>query len=452
MDWEIIETRLNTLLEAGRRSELRGALLMLPEVDVGHYLSSLEADKMVKVYRILPKDISAEVFTYMEPEQQQALITSIADAEVASLIEDMFIDDAVDFLEELPAGVVKRVLQNASPDTRAAINQIFKYPEFSAGSIMTIEFAEFHDNLTVGQCVDLLRKTGVDKETIYTSYVIDPSRHLLGAVELRKLILAQDDAPITSVMETNIVSARTLDDQETVADTVRKYDLLTIPVVDTEGRLVGIVTADDIMDVIEEENTEDFEKMGGLLPAEDSYLKTSVFTLYKNRILWLLILMVSATFTGMIVTHFEEVLSAGSLGVILTASIPMLMGTGGNCGAQASTLVIRGIALGELEFRDIFRVLWREVRVAILAGATLAALNFARLMWLNQEGLGVSLCVSLSMLLTVILAKGIGCTLPLLAKKCKLDPALMASPIITTLVDACSLTILFGIASAFLSI
>ena len=450
MDWEIIETRLNGLLDAGRHSELRGALLMLPEADIAQYLSSLDRNKMVMVYRILPKSISADVFTYMDPEQQQDLLSSFADNEVASLVEGMFVDDAVDFLEELPAGVVKRVLQNVSPDTRAAINQIFNYPENSAGSIMTVEYVEFRNDAKVGECMDLLRKTGFDKETIYTSYVIDAARHLMGAVELRKMILANDDAPITAVMKTPIVSVNTLDDQETVADTVRKYDLLTIPVVDKEGRLVGIVTADDIMDVIEEENTEDIEMMAGLTPSDDEYLRTPVFTLFKNRIPWLLILMISATFTGLIITHYEGVLSATGIGVALTACIPMLMDTGGNCGAQASTLVIRGLALGQVEFKDFFKVLWREFRVALMAGAVLSLITFLRLMFLNQTGVGVAICVSSSMLLTVIIAKSIGCTLPLLAKKARLDPALMASPLITTLVDACSLTILFGVATAFL--
>ena len=415
-------------------------------------------DKLLMVFRILPKDIAADVFAYIDSDQQQQLIGLIGDSEIHSLMDEMFLDDTVDFLEELPASVVKRVLQNTDPATRTLINQFLKYPENSAGSIMTIEFAEFHSSLTVRQAMESLRKTGLDKETIYTCYVIDSSRHLIGTVALRHLILADDDKPVTDIMESNFISVKTLDDQEIVADTVRKYDLMSIPVVDNENRLVGIVTADDIMDVIEEENTEDIEKMGGLLPSDDEYLKTPIIDLYKNRIPWLLILMVSATFTGMIITHFEGVLSTtGKLGVLLTACLPMLMDTGGNCGAQASTLIIRSLALGQIEFRDIFRVWWREVRVALLAGLTLMIVNVGRQLLLYRfttgvtpDTLRVTMIVSAAMFLTVVIAKSIGCTLPLLAKKLKLDPALMASPIITTLVDACSLTILFSIATAFL--
>ena len=455
MDWETISGRLNKLLEDGRRSELRGALLMLNVVDIAQFMESLPKDQLLLVFRILPKDISADVFAYMSSEQQQVLIESIGDTEISGLIDQMFLDDTVDFLEELPATVVKRVLQNTEPQTRALINQFLKYPENSAGSIMTIEFAEFHSNLTVKEAMDSLRKTGLDKETINTCYVIDPSRHLIGTVTLRRLILSDDDKLVTEIMNTHFVSVKTLDDQEAVADTVRKYDVMSIPVVDNENRLVGIITADDIMDVIEEENTEDIEKMGGLLPSDEEYLKTPILTLFKNRIPWLLILMISATFTGMIITHYEGVLSdAGKLGVLLTACLPMLMDTGGNCGAQASTLVIRGLALGQVEFKDILRVWWREVRVALLVGAVLAVVNIIRQLILYYISPGISpdtvrvtVIVSSAMFFTVLIAKSIGCTLPLLAKKVGLDPALMASPIITTLVDACSLTILFSIAT-----
>ena len=455
MDREIIHSRLMKLVEENKKNELRGALLMLNVVDIAEFMEGLESDKLLMVFRILPKDIAAEVFTYIDSDQQQQLIQLIGDSEIHSLMEEMFLDDTVDFLEELPATVVKRVLQNTEPQTRALINQFLKYPENSAGSIMTIEFAEFHSNLTVKEAMDSLRKTGLDKETINTCYVIDPSRHLIGTVTLRRLILSDDDKLVTEIMNTHFVSVKTLDDQEAVADTVRKYDVMSIPVVDNENRLVGIITADDIMDVIEEENTEDIEKMSGLLPSDDEYLKTPILTLFKNRIPWLLILMISATFTGMIITHFEGVLSdAGKLGVLLTACLPMLMDTGGNCGAQASTLVIRGLALGQVEFRDILRVWWREVRVALLVGAVLAIVNIIRQLVLYYISPGISpdtvrvtIIVSAAMFFTVLIAKSIGCTLPLLAKKIGLDPALMASPIITTLVDACSLTILFSIAT-----
>ncbi|MBQ2957752.1 MAG: magnesium transporter [Clostridia bacterium] len=451
MDWEIIHSRLMHLIEGGRRTELRGALMMLNVVDIAQFMQSLDGQSMLMVFRMLPKDVSAEVFAYMEPEQQEQLIGLIGDSEIRALIDEMFLDDAVDTLEELPANVVKRVLANTSPETRALINQFLQYPDYTAGSIMTIEFAEFHSNYTVRQAMDSLRKTGLDKETIYTCYVIDEKRHLMGSVALRHLIMAEDDAPITEVMDSAVISVRTLDDQESVADTVRKYDLIAIPVVDNENRLVGIVTVDDAMDVIEEENTEDLEKMNALLPSEDEYLKTSVWRLAWNRLPWLLFLMITATLTGLIITYYEDVLlNAGAIGVALTACIPILMGTGGNAGSQASTLMIRGLALGEVELKDIPRILWREIRVGVMLGAVLGVVNFLRMIWLNGLDWVTALVVAGSLFLTVIMAKALGCTLPMFAKKINLDPALMASPMITTLVDAGSLAIMFGLASRFL--
>ena len=451
MEWEVIESRLKYLLENNRRIELRGALLMLNVVDIAQFMQELDGEKLLMLFRLLPKDVSAEVFAYMEPEQQEQLIGLIGDSEIRALIDGMFLDDAVDALEELPASVVKRVLKNTSPETRNLINQFLQYPDYSAGSIMTIEFAEFHSNYTVKEAMNSLRKTGLDKETIYTCYVIDEKRRLMGSVALRRLIMAEDDTPITEVMETGIVSVHTLDDQEAVADTVRKYDLIAIPVVDNEERLVGIVTVDDAMDVIEEENTEDLEKMSGLLPSEDEYLKTNVLRLAWNRLPWLLFLMITATLTGMIITHYEDVLlSAGAIGVALTACIPILMGTGGNAGSQASTLMIRGLALGEVELKDIPRILWREIRVGVMLGAVLAAVNFLRMLLLDGLDPATAAVVAGSLFLTVIMAKSLGCTLPMLAKKIHLDPALMASPMITTLVDAGSLAIMFGLASRFL--
>ena len=455
MEWEQISEKLDAMLEAGRHSEMRGALRLLNAVDIAQYMSGLDREKSLIVFRILPKDLGADVFSYLEPDKQAELLGAIGDSEIRSLIDSMFLDDAVDFLEELPAGVVRRVLQNTDADTRNLINQFLRYPENSAGSLMTIEYCEFHSPCTVRQAMEEIRRTGLDKETIYTLYVIDERRRLLGSLALRTLIIADDNRDVTELMTANPVFVHTDDDQEVVADMVRKYDLLTIPVVDREERLVGIITADDVMDVIEEENTEDIEKMSGLLPSDEQYLKTPITTLFKNRIPWLLILMISATFTGLIITHYEGVLSsAGKIGVLLTAALPMLMDTGGNCGAQASTLVIRGLALGEVEFRDILRVWWREVRVAVMVGAVLCVVNVGRQLALyyctsgvSPETLRVTVIVSISMFWTVIIAKSIGCTLPLLAKKIGLDPALMASPIITTLVDACSLTILFSIAT-----
>ena len=453
MDFDRIKSRLDALLAGGKKAELRGALNMLNEVDIAEYLETLDNEKMLVVFRLLPKDISAEVFSYMDNDQRTRIMEAMDDSEAIKLIDDMFIDDAVDFLEELPAGVVKRMLQGCDEKKRQLINQFLRYPENSAGSIMTIEYMEFHLGTTVGQAMAEIRRTGVDKETINTLYILDDSRNLLGTVGLRKLLLATDDRVVEDLMNTQVISVHTTDDQEVVADTVRKYDLLSIPVVDHEDRLVGIITVDDIVDVIEEENTEDFEKMAAMLPSDDEYLKTSVFKLAKNRLPWLLILMISATFTGMIITHFETVLSsAAGIGVALTACIPMLMDTGGNCGAQASTLAIRGLALGEIELRDIGKVLWKEVRVALILGVVLALVNFLRIWFFTPYDKTVAFVVSLAMFFTIIIAKSIGCTLPLLAKAIHLDPALMASPIITTLVDAASLTVLFTFASTIMKV
>ena len=453
MDFDRIKSRLDALLSAGKKAELRGALNMLNEVDIAEYLETLDNEKMLVVFRLLPKDISAEVFSYMDNDQRTRIMEAMDDSEAIKLIDDMFIDDAVDFLEELPAGVVKRMLQGCDEKKRQLINQFLRYPENSAGSIMTIEYMEFHLGTTVGQAMAEIRRTGVDKETINTLYILDDSRKLLGTVGLRKLLLATDDRVVEDLMNTQVISVHTTDDQEVVADTVRKYDLLSIPVVDHEDRLVGIITVDDIVDVIEEENTEDFEKMAAMLPSDDEYLKTSVFKLAKNRLPWLLILMISATFTGMIITHFETVLSsAAGIGVALTACIPMLMDTGGNCGAQASTLAIRGLALGEIELKDIGKVLWKEVRVALILGVVLALVNFLRIWFFTPYDKTVAFIVSLAMFFTIIIAKSIGCTLPLLAKALHLDPALMASPIITTLVDAASLTVLFTFASTIMKV
>ena len=453
MDFDRIKSRLDALLAGGKKAELRGALNMLNEVDIAEYLETLDNEKMLVVFRLLPKDISAEVFSYMDNDQRTRIMEAMDDSEAIKLIDDMFIDDAVDFLEELPAGVVKRMLQGCDEKKRQLINQFLRYPENSAGSIMTIEYMEFHLGTTVGQAMAEIRRTGVDKETINTLYILDDSRKLLGTVGLRKLLLATDDRVVEDLMNTQVISVHTTDDQEVVADTVRKYDLLSIPVVDHEDRLVGIITVDDIVDVIEEENTEDFEKMAAMLPSDDEYLKTSVFKLAKNRLPWLLILMISATFTGMIITHFETVLSsAAGIGVALTACIPMLMDTGGNCGAQASTLAIRGLALGEIELKDIGKVLWKEVRVALILGVILALVNFLRIWFFTPYDKTVAFVVSLAMFFTIIIAKSIGCTLPLLAKAIHRDPALMASPSITTLVDAASLTVLFTFASTIMKV
>lgn len=453
LDFDKMKERLDALLSAQRHGQMRGALMMINEVDIAEYMQTLDREKLLTVFRILPKDISSDVFSYMDNDQRQLLIECIGDAEIAKLVDDMFIDDAVDFLEELPANVVKRVLQNTDVERRNLINQFLRYPENSAGSIMTIEYCEFRQGITAAQVMSEIKRTGIDKETIYTLYIIDDQRHLVGTVPLRRVIMAEDDTLVDDLMETNVIAVSTMDDQETVADTVRKYDFLSMPVVDKEHRLVGIITADDVMDVIEEENTEDFEKMAALMPSDKVYLKTSPFKLAMSRIPWLLILMVSAMFTGALITHFEGLLSSSAIGIILTSCIPMMMDTGGNCGSQASTLAIRGMALGQIEFRDLPRVLWKEFRVSLLVGFMLALVNFGRLMLFGGANMTtkVAFVVSLSMFLTVMFAKVIGASLPMLAKKVRLDPALMASPLITTVVDACSLTILFNISAKLLT-
>ena len=450
MEWNQIEDKLRDLLDRGLHSELRGALMVQNPVDIAAFLEGLDREKMLLLFRVLPKDISADVFSYMSADARQTLIESIGDNEIRSLISDMFLDDTVDFLEELPANVVKRVLQNTDAQTRNLLNTFLQYPENSAGSIMTIEYMEAHTGDTAARTMAEIKRVGIDKETIYTIYVIDRERHLCGSLALRKLILAADDAPIESIMTENPVSVTTTDDQEKVAALVRKYDLLAIPVVDKESRLVGIVTADDVMDVIQAENTEDFEKMAALTPSEDSYLHTSPIKLALNRIPWLLLLSIAAIFTGMIITNFENLLQNAD--VILTACIPMLMDTGGNCGAQVSTLIIRGLALNEITFRDIFRILWKEFRVGLLVGLVLSVFTFLRVLLINQAGVLIAGIVAASLYCTVLLAKAIGCCLPLLAKKVHLDPALMASPLITTIVDATSLTVYFSIATAMLGI
>lgn len=447
MDWEMIEQKLDQLLSESRHGQLRGALMMLNPVDIAGYMKKLEKEKLLLLFRILPKDVSADVFSYMDTDQRQMLVESIADAEISALIDEMFVDDAVDFLEELPANAVKRVLQNTEPKTRAIINQFLKYPENSAGSLMTIEYCEVSQDMNVRDALKSIKETGVDKETVYTLYMLDAARHLVGTIPLHKALVVNEETALVKLMDPGIISVNTMDDQEIVADTVRKYHLLSIPVVDGEGRMVGIITNDDVMDVIEEENTEDFEKMSGLAPAEEPYFKTRILSLAGNRLPWLIILLFTSILSGAIIARFEGVLAVN---ILLSASIPMLMDTGGNCGQQASTLMVRGIALGEVKFTDIFRVLWTEFRVGILIGVALSSVTFVRLLLLNQATLIMSAVISVSLFITVVIAKSIGCILPLLAQRVKLDPALAASPLITTLVDAASLFVFFTIASEFI--
>lgn len=447
---------ITKMLTNNKFSALKEMLGEMNVVDIAQAMEEMESDNQVRIFRLLPKDSSAEVFSYLDSDIQEYIVDTITGAELQFLMEDMFIDDAVDFLEEVPANVVTRVLAHTNPETRNLINKFLKYPENSAGSIMTIEMASFPESYTVSRAISELRKTALDKETIYTCYCTDSQRRLVGSVPLRRLIVSPEDTVIKDIMydDEQLIYVNTLDDQETVADIARKYDLLSVPVVDNEKRLVGIITIDDIVDVIEEENTEDFEKMALLIPSEDEYLKTGVFTLTKNRIVWLIILMLAATFTGQIIEGYEDKLSAFAG---LTACIPMIMGTGGNSGNQTSTLIIRGLSLGTIRISDYFKVLWKELRVAIICGIILAIANFGRMFILreitgNDVSNSVFIVVCLAMLFAVIIAKTLGCTLPILAKILHLDPALMAGPLITTLVDTITLLVYFAIANAILTI
>ena len=443
------------LLEEGRLQEFKQKATECPPVDIAEGLEEIEDEgRVLRVFRMLPKDISSDVFSYMTSEQQQLIAESATNAELKALVDDMFMDDTVDFLEEMPANVVKKVLQNADEGTRKTINQFLNYPENSAGSIMTTEFVSLRPQMTVEEATKRIKRTGVDKETINTCYVIDKGR-LIGALSLRTLILSDDDDVIEDIMEPNVISVTTSEDQETVAQMFSKYNFNALPVVDTENRLVGIVTVDDAIDVMEEEATEDIEKMAGMAPSERPYLYTSVLETWKARIPWLLILMLSATFTGLIINHFQNQLAAC---LVLSSFIPMLSGTGGNSGTQASVAVIRGLALGEIEFSDLWAVIWKEIRVSVLCGVCLAGANFAKMMLVDNLLLHngvtalVAAVVCLTLVCVVFIAKLVGCSLPILAEKLGFDPAVMASPFITTIVDVLSLLIYFSVASALLGL
>ena len=437
---------LNELLAAGKFGTLKSELNELNEVDIAEFFGSLEPKQQLLVFRILSKDMSAEVFAYLEPDDQINIVNLITDRELSELVDELFLDDTVDFLEEVPANVVTRVLKAADKETRQLINRFLSYPENSAGSIMTIEMVQLHDYLTVEEAIENIRRTGIDKETIYTCYCIDKARHLVGTIDLSELIFNDGNTLLSDIMEedASLISVNTHDDQEYVADIVTKYDLLSVPVTDKENRLVGIVTIDDVID---EEVTEDFEKMAAMTPSDDEYLKTGVFKLAKNRIVWLLILMISGTFTGKIIEGYETLLAGF---VALTASMPMLMGTGGNAGSQASTLIIRGLAVGEIEIKDYFKIVMKELRVAAVCGVVLGAANILRMYLFSEGTIEVFLVVSLAMFIAIVVAKLIGCSLPIFAKIVKLDPALMAGPMIATLVDIVTLVIYFALAKVFL--
>ena len=455
--FEIVEKAVLTMLEEKKYPTLRDILVTMNPSDVAGLFDCLEEKQIPLMFRLLPKELAAETFVEMEPEAQELLIRSFSDNELKEVLDELYVDDAADIVEEMPANVVRRILRHADPEMRHSINQILRYPENSAGSIMTTEYVSLRPEMTVGEAILRIRRQGVDKETIYTCYVTASDRKLLGIVTVKDLLLAEDDDDkIEELMITNLICVTTQTDQEEVARMFSKYNFLALPVVDKENRMVGIVTFDDAMDVMEEEATEDMEIMAAMTPSEKSYLKSSPFDLYKHRIPWLMLLMVSATFTGMIISSFE---SALALLPALTAFIPMLMDTGGNCGSQSSVTVIRALSLDELELSDVFIVLWKEVRTAVLCGVTLAALCFLkvllidRLLMGNQSiSLGVDLVICLALGVTVVMAKMVGCTLPLLAKRLGFDPAVMASPFITTIVDALSLLVYFLFAKTILGL
>ena len=445
---------ISELLHSKAYANIKQYFVDCNPADAGMIIQELFEDgeareSLIILFRLLPKDIAAETFAYLDSDMQQLLIESFTDRELRAVLEETFIDDAVDMVEEMPANVVKRILLNTDIHTRNAINQILKYPKDSAGSIMTIEYVDLNRSMTVAQAFEHIKKTGPDKETIYTCYVKDTERKLIGIVTVKDLLLADANAVIEDIMETNIVYANTHEDQEVVAEMFTKYDFLAIPVVDNENRLVGIVTVDDVIDVIREENTEDIEKMAAITPSDKPYIKTGIIETWKKRVPWQLLLMLMATFTGKIMGIYENALMKQA---VLTTFIPMLMNTGGNAGGQTSVTIIRGLSFGEIEFRDMLKVIWKEVRVAFLCGITLAVVNFGKMMIFDSVGVMVSVVVSATILTIVCFAKIVGCVLPMLAKKVGLDPAVMANPFITTIVDAISLVVFFRFSIMFLGL
>ena len=453
-DLDLYLDKIKDLLLRKQYAAVRDLLLPLEPPDIAQLLEESGPEIMPLLYRLLPKEQAAEVFVELESDSQEMLINGFSNTELKEVLDELYLDDAVDIVEEMPASVVIRILDKATPEMRKSINEILKYPEDSTGSIMNVEYLSLKKDMTVADAFKRIRRIGGELETINILYVTDPTRHLQGVLSVRDLLLADEDDRIEDIMDSNVVSVTTLDDKEDAAQALNKYGYLAMPVVDQENRLIGIVTVDDAMDVIEEETTEDFEKMAAMLPSDKPYLKTSIFSTWKARIPWLMVLMLSATFTGMILNHYESKLAAC---LVLNSYIPMLSGTGGNSGTQASVAVIRALSLDEVDFSDLFQVLWKELRVSFLCGACLAAANFAKMLLVDRMLLGnaavnVTVCavVCLTILFVVIFAKCVGCSLPLLAEKIGLDPAVMASPFITTIVDATSLLIYFALASALI--
>ena len=449
MDLENKVEELRELLDTKQYTGLRQELMELNEADIAAIMEEMEDKEMLKIFRILPKDLAADVFSYMEVENQQFIITSLSERDAANIIDNLMADDATDLLEEMPANVVKKLLSLASPETRRDINQLLRYPEDSAGSIMTVEFVDLKENLTVANAIERIRNVGVDSETINICYVLDSRRTLIGTVALRYLLLSDANEVIGDIMNENVISINTMMDQEEVARQFQKYDFTAMPVVDQENRLVGIITVDDIVDILTQEATEDIEMMAAILPTDKPYMRTGVWETWMKRIPWLLLLMVSSTFTERIISSAEDALSAC---VVLTAYIPMLMGTGGNAGGQSSGTIIRGLSLNEIEFEDMFKVIWKEIRVAFLCGLSLFVVCFAKLMLFDKVGMSIAVVICITLVCTLLIAKTVGSVLPMLAQKVGLDPAVMASPFITTIVDALSLIIYFNVAMNLLGL
>lgn len=437
------------LIEQGKYAEARKEIVSINVVDTAQLFEEMDKQKILILFRILPKDIASGVFSHMSNELQRYVVESITDKEIQNILDELFLDDTIDFLEEMPANIVKKVLKNTNETTRKLINQFLNYPDDSAGSLMTIEYIDLRKEMTVKEALERIRETGVDKEIINTCYVIDSNRILEGIISLRKLILSDSTTVLKDIMDTGVISIKTHDDQEDVASLFKKYDFLVMPVVDNEHRLVGIVTIDDVLDVIDQEATEDLQKMAAMQPSEKEYLKTSVLVLAKHRIPWLLILMISATFTGFIIKKYESALQSA---MVLASFIPMLMDTGGNAGSQSSALIIRGLALGDMKPHDILKVFWKELRVSAIVGIILSTVNFLRIYFIEKVDILVSVTVCSTLFAIVVLAKVVGGVLPIIAKKIKLDPAIMAGPLITTIVDTVALLMYFTAATWLLGI
>ena len=438
---------LTLLIDGKKYASVRDVFETMHAADIADVLEECEKEVVPLLFRLLPKELAAETFVEMEEDHQKILIQGFSDSELKEVVDELYVDDAADIVEEMPANVVRRILKQAGPEKRKMINEILKYPEDSAGSIMTTEYVSLRPDMTVEDAIKRIRRTGVDKETINTCYVTASNRKLLGIVTIRTLLLAEENATMEELMTEEVISALTTQDREEVALDFNKYDLSAMPVVDVENRLVGIVTVDDVMDVLQEETTEDIEKMAAITPLDRPYLKTAAFKMYLSRVPWLLIMMLSATFTGLIITHYENALAVN---IALVASIPMLMSTGGNAGSQSSVTIIRGLSIGEIEFSDVIRVVWKEIRVAALCGITLAVVSCLKFVLFDNVGWAVALVISLTLLVTVVVAKVVGCTLPMIAEKIGFDPAVMASPFITTIIDAVSLAIYVNIAMCLL--